>query len=324
MKPWVPVALALCCAGPALGASPTVWDRARDPRAVRAARLERGVHGLVARALASDPDPSLAGDFTAAALALLDVGRADLEGNAELERLYGHLLIQASRGLEARGVLSASLARDGEGSSAPGAWFDLGVACALLDDARCEIDAYDHALDLESEASARAGSLSNRAEARMRVGDLEGAVADYREALVAQGSPLGQALAYYGLAVALVRSGDVELGLEAARSGNSVPPESWGGGSALAQGGVFFVPAYDVHFYAAIQAIAEATRADDPDASAAAWAAAIVALERYLPAAEADGSPWLAVARHRLSDARRKLSGLRPRLKPRAATERAR
>lgn len=302
------------CVAPSLRAQPTWWARAREPRAVQTQALLVAVEGMLARAsVAASVDPALPRRFTLAGLALLHLGRVEREGDPRLAFFLGELLVdrEVERWGEARRVLTAALAREPEAPEAARAWFNLAIACDKLGDPGCARDAYDAALELTWEPEARANVLLNRGEAHMTLGQLEAALADYRAALTVARSPALVALAYYGLGVALERSGDLPAALRAMSAGNAirVHPSI---DSALDLPSVFFIPPYEVHYYRALAALAQARLEEQPEARRQGLEQAARHWSRYL---EADAAaPWAGHARARRRALARELRALERRL----------
>src|SRR5690606_4809226 len=120
------------------------------------------------------------------------------------------------------------------------AWFDLGIIRAKQGDGAGEHAAYTRALETSWERGVPANLLLNRGESNMVAGDLSAALLDYREAARLANEPSLQALAYWGIAIAEERQGDLPQALAAAKLASTTSP------GALDLPSVFFVPRYDV------------------------------------------------------------------------------
>ena len=166
----------------------------------------------------------------------------------------------------------------------------------------------------------------NRGESSMVTGRLAEAIADYRSAVRDAGSPDTQALALWGLGVALERSGDLPSALDAVEKAAVIrlPIAGVPNATALDLPSVFFVPAYDVYYYKALGAMASARAAERPDEKKIDLEAAIFEWDRYLEQAEPDGhtlGPERSPPAHALRKGHR---AAEPRACPRAAQKAAR
>lgn len=234
------------------------------------------------------------------ALDILEGAGARTSPDAALRLRVGEVLDELDRCPDAITVLEG-VARSG--AAAPfraEAWKRLAICYAKVGRPRDEIPAYGQALALEPDASERAGLLANRAEAFMVAGQLEDATRGYRDALAVVGTlatfevPVHAPTIYWGLAVALDRSGDVEGAFAAIRMARVYDP----GDRRLHGPGWFFVPSYDEAWYAALGAWFEARSAGSPEERTDAYERALVAWERYLASAPASDL-WLQIAQAR-------------------------
>jgi hypothetical protein len=137
----------------------------------------------------------------------------------------------------------------------------------------------------------------NRGESSMVAGRLRAAVEDYRRALADSGSPETQALALWGLGVALERAGDLPSALEALGRASQIRLFGAAGASVLDLPSVFFVPAYDVHYYKALGAMADARAAEHAHEKKLHLDVALFEWDRYLEQAEPDGHRWAGNAK---------------------------
>ena len=236
----------------------------------------------------------------AARLDLLRVARQVLESadaahgsDPRLPFFYGRILVDLSEDRLAVGVLADALARAGDHPGASDAWFALAIAYARLNDPTAEVAAYDAQLAREIDPEARSVTLNNQAEGFVLAGDLDTATSKYRAAL--ELTP-DSGLAHWGFAVTLDRSGDLFAALEEARLALVYDPVA----RRLRSDEVFFIPAYDKHWYLALGAMVQAKT--DPDATSRliAWEQAAVLWRKYLDDAVVT-DPWVAMARARLA-----------------------
>jgi hypothetical protein len=162
----------------------------------------------------------------------------------------------------------------------------------------------------------------NMGEAQMRLGHVDDAVETFRDVLRVVSSLPNTTSTYiltaWDLAVALDRSGDSRgavdeasqvLGMAALPMAIPLPmaaSRALRGTLILRSTGVFFVPAWEVEWYFALAATADARDAHDAPDEAASWAEAESHWKAYVDQSSAsptEHDPWLAIARVRLSHA---------------------
>ena len=184
----------------------------------------------------------------------------------------------------------------------------------MLGDYRTERLAYARALDRTWDAEDRARLYASLAESDMELGDLKRAVREFHVALQGSQQPEHLSAAYFGLAVALDRSGDFPSALTAAKQAVSVPlPQTmFQVQSVLDLPNVFFTPSYEVHYYKAFRAMATSQLAKDNAARREALADAVEEWTAYLVHAEADQSPWVQPARLHKARVEHELAKLPP------------
>jgi len=322
---FIPLLLAGLLATVPARAAPNIWQRAREPRLL----AQQAMLNRIERLLGSLGLPEFDAELSAGAIALTQLGQSNWPclsrrdaGSAaaseasevvldpRLEYLIGGALLDSQSGHEqqARCMLERAL-RDAPNSPlAARGLSDLAIAAAKLGDRQAEHAAYVRALELTWQPDSRANLLANLAESDMALGDLPKAIRGYRAALATSQHPELIAGAYYGLAVALDRSGDLPAALTAAKRAISVqlPPTLFAAGSVLDLPNVFFTPAYEIHYYKALGAMAAAEFADDELSRRDALASADEQWARYLAAAEPDRAPYAArAALHKASVARK-------------------
>jgi tetratricopeptide (TPR) repeat protein len=123
--------------------------------------------------------------------------------------------------------------------------FELGILYtreARFREAQAE---YERALRLRLEVEGDSAVLGNLAEVTMLAGDLERSVRLYERA-IGEGSSDQRLLSLWGLAVALDRLGERARAIESAQEALRSDQRPM---HVLEQGGVFFVPAHERHYY---------------------------------------------------------------------------
>ncbi len=291
-------------------AQPSVWDVAKDPRRARAYQALVSVERMIMRADQSSFDPSMQRNFTRAGLTMLELAGGDRLPDPRLGFLLGDLLVDSSigRDREAIEVLRHAIEQAPQSPLAARAWFDIAIASARRGDPAAERDAYDHALTLAWEKDFRANVYMNRGESRMVLGDLKGAISDYRQAIRLSQRPELSSLAYYGLGIALERSGDLPSALDAMRVARAVQVP--GLGTSLDLPSVFFVPAFDIHYYKALSALSAERDAREPARKAELLADAIEHWKAYLKEAVPARHRWVDRAKLHLANDEKKLKGM--------------
>ncbi|MBK7581729.1 MAG: tetratricopeptide repeat protein [Myxococcales bacterium] len=228
--------------------------------------------------------------------------------------------VTVGRDEDARTLLERALALAPNSPLAGRAWFNLAIASARLGKPERERSAYTKALESVWEPGFRANIYANRGESSMVLGRLDDAIADYKKAIVVADRPDLTALAQYGLGVALERNGDLPRALDAMQSARSIKIP--GVGSALDLPSVFFVPAYDAHYYKALEAMSAARSAKKPELVAAHLLDAGDEWQKYLELAVPDKHRWVPNARRHSEQVLTRLRGLAKDLKRRAAAVR--
>jgi len=321
----VAACLALAAAGGDARADtpPSVWDRARDPAMADSYRL----HLEVQRRLAVGAT-AMAFGFSAthesqllSVRSLLERANADKSLDPRLRFDLGivYVLLGRTEGntyfKRSAEVLGAALAAAPNDPAAEEAWSNLADACGHFGDHECERRAYTNLLVLTTEEyrppgnPQRGTAALNLAEAQMHLGNLKEAIEGYREAMrIAQRFPYQELtpLAMWGLAVAYDRSGDTVAAdrealavVEMQRSSRMV--------GLLRSEGVFFYPDYEISWYDAVGATAQARKPNATAAEAAHyWKIAEDAYAAFVRGAERDPKPdrWLELARVRYAAAK--------------------
>lgn len=298
-------------------AKPSIWEAARDPDAALSERSFEASERMFARAIEAERmSPRSAANLQRAALALADL--AEKHGSPELDYFLGHLLSQGRDLKRAESVLRRALRRAPDSPLARRAWFDLGIIRAKQGDGAGEHAAYTRALETSWERGLRANLLLNRGESNMVAGDLSAALLDYREAARLANEPSLQALAYWGIAIAEERQGDLPQALAAAKLASTISP------GALDLPSVFFVPRYDVFYYRALTWMALAKDASGLAARADGYRRADLAWAAYLVEAEPAKARWVVNAQLHQASVKKQLRAAEAELaKQLAAAKRA-
>lgn len=313
-------------------ASPSFWQRAREPGLTG----QQLVLNRIERLLSSVGLPEFGPELSAGAIALSQLGQirwpcitadreprraprpGQLKLDPRLEYLIGSALVDSNtnREAEARCVLEQALRDAPDSPLAARGLADLAIAAAKLGDRAAEHAAYLRALDITWAPDARANLFANLAESDMALGDLPRAIREYRTALVGSQQPDLVAGAYFGLAVALDRSGDLPSALDAAKRAISIqlPPTLFPVASVLDLPNVFFTPAYEVHYYKALGAMASAQVSKDDAARRDALAEAAEEWTAYRLLAEIDHAPWVQRAALHQASVERQLAEVSARL----------
>lgn len=315
-------------------AKPSVWDVARDPDLGRAERLlslaersrvpaEDSLDDF-AMFLPAGTSEELNRQLNARAAALITIADGHRLGDSRLLYLLGDALVKADKSYlpEGRLRLEQALERDPDSPLAGEAWFSLAIAEGKLRRHEAERAAYTRALEREWQPELRATLVTNRAESTMAGGDLRLATLDYRLAIALSRSAVTQALAYWGLAVATERDGDLPSALELARRASSF---RFGPNHhlvvALDLPSVYFTPDYEEHYYRALATMGEADAEADPDEARRLLQTASLLWSLYLDNAQRDAERWVPNARLHRDACRRRLTQLEARRGKDAASE---
>lgn len=300
-------ALSATCGADARAAEPPLWDAARNPRLARDVRALREAEDVMlhARLAGGTRLPLLIRE----ALRILENVDAGSSPDARVRFLYGRLLGRAERNQQAVRVLRDAIAFAPRHPSVNEAYFSLAVCLARLGRHQEEIDVYDAWLEREPDAKHRSVGLSNQAEGFMASGRVDEAVRGYREAVALSHD---NALAHWGLAVALDRSGDPAGALHEAGVALTYDPDA----KELNGPNVFFVPARDRFWYRALGAMSRATSSSDAGLQVLWWERAALLWRQYVDAAPVDDR-WVALARLRLAFCERATIESRARAGPR-------
>jgi tetratricopeptide (TPR) repeat protein len=261
------VFVAVIAIAPVASAS-SIWDRVIDPTYADrdyahrfAAEREQEAEELdyeadVATALFQDEETfhrkrALAVLLRDSARDILERFGAATSSDVRLRFDLGQILSHVPQAYaHAREVLLGALKVAPNDPRAASAWFQVAICDAKLEKRDEEAKAYLAALALEDDPAQRALLLGNLAEARMSVGDLDGA-RDAAETSV-QLHPID--LVRYTLGVILDRAGDEYGAIEQVKLATSGVNFL----GLLRQPGVFFEPEYELSYYEALGFLAAA------------------------------------------------------------------
>jgi tetratricopeptide (TPR) repeat protein len=280
---------------------PSVWERARDSAASDAYQLHLVVQ---ARMAMRDRVDVLDAQLRTVA-SMLERHGAEVSGYPYLRFDLGNVYFELDEFDKARRVLDRALTDFPTHPAASQAWLRLAVACGHLGDNKCEKRAYEAALRDATDDASRAMPTLNLAETSMHLGQLREAVAGYREALRLAGHGAARRtapLAVWGLALVLDRLGEQDSAEQQARFAMTLE-RSMGMSNLLRTNEVFFVPAYEIHWYEGLGAAARARVAKSPQETFTLWRAAALSFERYVRFASLANDRWLTRAKARLANA---------------------
>ncbi len=294
---------------------PSLWESAKSP----GARDRYGLHVQAQRVLELVRGPHEA-RIALQRFGQLDHLRAILEENGaetspdvrlrfDLGETYEELELHQ----DAIRVLAPAIAAHEDDPAALPAMPSLAGAYAKLNRRKEERDVYvmylrhldDRQVKDATDPSRRAQMLGNLAESEMGLLNMKGAIAGYEEVITLVGqlpsipsAHASLALAEWGLAVALDRSGDPTRAKAEARKAISVDP----GMRILNSENVFFVPGYERLWYIALGAAAAAETADTLKDAVELRQVTETCFLKYASVAPSD-DPWVGLAKVRLAEA---------------------
>ncbi|MDF2695956.1 MAG: hypothetical protein K0S65_4339, partial [Labilithrix sp.] len=277
----------------------SIWERARDPEAAEAFDLHQAVQQRLIRTAVAEVDFG----ERARVLAMLQRAGAERSKYPLLRFDLGEVYTLLENHARAAQVYKAAIADFPDHSAVDQAWLRLAFACGHLGDHACERNAYIEVLRRETEEVLRATPTLNLAETQMHLGDLKEAIDGYREALRIAGrvpSRETAPLATWGLAVALDRAGDRLAAEKEARFALEIE-HSMGYPRLLRSKDVFFVPAYEVHWYEGLGAAATARVLTSAREALPLWRQAERSFSEYVKAGEPKNDRWLPIAKARLA-----------------------
>jgi tetratricopeptide (TPR) repeat protein len=315
---------ALVAVGARADTPPSAWDRAKDPAAAERYRLHERIETM------RHPWPPMSRErlleLYDRARTLLEEASAATSPDVRLRFDLGEVYEYLDRHADAIRVLQAALALEPDSPAAPDAWESLAYAAAKLDQSSLERDAYDAYLAL-AQGGDSLNIRGNRAEAEMRLGNLDAAIEGYKDVIyrcehVSFGHACNEqtlVLARWGLAVALDRNGDPAGSASVAANAVAEDPDEQIIGD---RENVFFVPDYERDWYYGIGRAERARHEPDPKRAVAIWTLTLHTWLDYLARATPDDR-WRPLAHAHAADAEAHLRVARTRLPTPSATPRA-
>jgi tetratricopeptide (TPR) repeat protein len=277
-------------------AEPSIWQRVRDPSAPARAKARLRAEQLFDKASEARDDWQMLRELSLGSAALLE-----LSGGARRDPwqavLLGRVLLDAEPGRERAAIrlIESGLAALPASDFKRASLFDVGLGAMLSGEMEHAVRAFSAALRLAWDPDDRATIYRNRGKANMLVGRLTDAVSDFRAAVrLARGVEV-LALSHFGLGVALERSGDYPEGMQEIARGVAVrlPVPPYPSESVLDSLNLRWIPEYDVHYFQALAAMAEAKSASFPAVARERYQLALESWDQYLPAAEASRDRFL-------------------------------
>lgn len=312
MRPRFAIPLLLALLVPAAAHARDRWDDARDPKAKSRAQDLELAKRMYEQAETIEGTSAtrrrLRRDLLQSLRQTLAGMEAETSSDPEMRFLLGHVLHDLDDDDAAIRVLSRTVAEWPDHPHVTVAYLDLAIAFARTKRPEREVEMYDLYLERQLLPRARHVALSNRAETNMKLGKLDLAIDDYREALRLQDEPLAR----WGLALTLDRRGDLSAAIaESVRALAMDDPVM----SAFDSPNVFFVPEYERYWYYALRAAAQARTVEQPEQKKELWETAATMWATYLARATSD-DPWVELARQRKTfaeaQAKAALKGKRP------------
>jgi tetratricopeptide (TPR) repeat protein len=329
VRPWSAAMLlltgALVASAARADTPPNAWDAAKDPGARERWALHVRVERMLSPARADDDavaDPRLDAELRLeAARSMLEQADAAHSPDVRLRFDLGYVYYELGDRQGGRvdlfqkaiDVLAPAVDASPDDPATTGALSTLVYAYAKMNRPREELATWHRYIPRLVEEGTRVVAMMNMGEAEMRLGQVDDAVATFREVMRVCGtlpntSGIGSTyvLALWDLAVAYDRSGDPGQALEAAARAARISVIGSRGtisGAELIEHdpAVFFVPEWERQWYLALLASAEAREAKDPREALAFWTRAEQAWNTYTERCAADGTQdtFLRIARVR-------------------------
>lgn len=273
-------------------AAPSRWERAKDPEKIENYRLHRSAQRMFP--LIRDMHRhrrDLYERYVRDLVTSLDSWNSANSDDVRLRIDLGHALHERKDHRRAIEVLRSAIKMDPTHPMMEDAWAWLGISCGSIGDHQCERESYLKTLEIETDDIARMTPTLNLSEVEMHLGNLKESIALYNETrrLSAQvGGGEGSytnALAEWGLAVALDRAGERQLAERAAKRAIEIST-SMRRSNILREDGVYFYPDYEVLYYEGLGAVALAREATSAHDSAIYWGLAERKFEQFVRGAE--------------------------------------
>lgn len=290
------VALALAWPGPA-EAKPTLWQRAAEPSRSRADKALRRLERNLDEVALAEGEPETIHEFRRGALLMAELSNATALGDPRLQLLLARLNVEVGREERAQAIVSRVLGALEPGSTWLEAEARVVLAAALQTSPAAAVGAVTRALPLVWAGYARSVLLRQRANAKMALLDVRGSARDHRAALAAAEGPLQQALARYGIGLALERAGELPAAMIELRLAEATAPKLSGSDlRVLDVPSLFSFRPFDAHYVSALASMARARVALEPEDASLAYDQALVDWERFALAAPSD-DPFVPSAR---------------------------
>ena len=293
MKPRVVgfVGLSLLIASTALADPLDRWDRARAPDAEKVEVTLMAAEALLEQADAAR-NPDARKDLRRSARAMLEGIGAENSPDVRLRFALGEAVHRLDDDARTIAVLAPAVALAPTHPEVDRALLSLAIAYARSNHPVEEIRTYDLLLP-NAQGRRRVLVLSNRAESKLRLLDFDGAIADYEEAI--RLDPTGPA-AFWGLSLAMDRTGDLGRALVLAKEAHDADR---GPTHYLDDPNVFFVPAYEIEWYRALDDAMLGAQTDRAPADRQeSWLSAAARWETYIAKAAKDDR-WIPLAKAR-------------------------
>ncbi len=290
---------------------PSVWDKARDPAVSEHWDLHLRVQHLLSAPHDEDSGTRLEWKRDAelhaeAALAMLEDVGAATSPDVRLRFDLGDVLYSLARVSErtdyyekASRTLADALALGPDAPGSTQALDELAACYARLGRSREELDTWRRLIPRVLDPRSRALDGYNMAEAEMRLGRVDDALATLREVLHACGELPNTSSTYvltlWDIAVALDRSGDPNGALQtAAKAAQQTAVDSngyltTGRGLLKHDDGVYYVPSYERDWYLALGSEAIARQDADPREALSYFTEAEAEWDSYIHGATAAG-----------------------------------
>ncbi len=305
---WAPLARAerTTSLTPPPDTSAPFWREVRRPGHQRARTLLRHALRHIEEALAQ-PSPWRRGAILEGAITRLELARTRAPDDAEVLFYLAFAVAQweepvangatRRRSREAVALFEQLRALDSDYRASQVA-LELGVLFTRTGEFDRAIEEYRRGIAAAFTPEETATAWSNLGEVTMLTGELPSAIDAYERsvAIARDGGPsqaMSMVLALFGLAVALDRQGDRATALERAREAYSVGS----GVGVLRSEGVFFEPAYEVHYYEGLGALSAAEAAAAPERGRL-LRDALRSFQRYLGEGGSSGPFAAAAALH--------------------------
>jgi tetratricopeptide (TPR) repeat protein len=302
---WLVPLVALVASTARADTPPNTWDAFANPARADHHALHVQVRQLAAAASMKRDENSTA--FLNKARVLLREAHAETSDDVVLQFDVGEICQELHEYGCAIDTLERALAKAPDHPAAEGAYDALATAYAKLDRSSDELRVYDRSIARITNPVSVAVFMLNRAEAYMHLGRLDEAIAEYtataNEASMFPNQVEQQfhtaVLAWWGLAVALDRVGDVAGGAAKAKFATELDHDM----RVIATGeNVFFVPERERDWYVALGFIEYAKQAADPEESAALFHRAEDCWRDYIDDVKDHGEHdrWVRIAKARL------------------------